>query len=349
MPLVSLVVVNWNGRHYLEKLFESLRKVTYPAVEIILVDNASQDDSVAFTRENYPEIKVVQLDKNYMFARGNNEGVKAAKGEIIGLVNNDVVVDPGFIEPVVEAFQKYPEAAACQSKILDLNNPTKFEYAGAAGGYIDRFGYPFLRGRLFFTVEEDAGQYDTETALFWSSGACMFIRKSVWQQTGGMDEDFTLHMEEIDLCWRIRLLGYQIRFVPQSRVWHKGGGTMSAEDPRKVFWNYRNNIFLLVKNLSGVNLAKILLIRLFMDILATAGELARGKPAGAFSIIRAYGWVISHIKLMVRKRRAVQNIRKVSDSFIYQLIYPGSIVWEYFILKRKLFGELKYHHRLIEE
>lgn len=340
-PLVSLITVNWNGLEYLKMLFSSLRKVSYRPIEIILVDNASTDESVAFTREHFPEVKIVQNDKNYMYARGNNEGIKIARGKILCLINNDVKVDPGFLEPVVQTFLADEAVVACQPKLLDLNSPEQFEYAGAAGGFIDRYGYPFLRGRLFFTIEEDRGQYDSDTNLFWASGACLFLRKVTLEEIGLLDEDFILHMEEIDLCWRIHLAGKQIRYVSASRVWHKGGGTMSADDPRKVYWNYRNNIFLLVKNLSGVNLIKVVCARFFLDFLAFTGEIARGKLRSAISILKAYIWVLLHVPLLWQKRRMVQRQRIAADRQVFRFIYPGSIVWEYFVRGRKKFSQLK--------
>lgn len=348
-PLVSLITVNYNGIGYLKDLFTSLRKVTYSPLEIIMVDNASADESVEYTRRNFPEVRIVRNDRNYMFARGNNEGIKIAAGEIICLINNDVIVEPGFLEPVVEKFISNPEMAAGQPKVLDMNRPDYFEYAGAAGGFLDKYGYPFLRGRLFFTLEKDEAQYDSEIEIFWASGACFFIRKSVLDEVGLLDEDFILHMEEIDLCWRMHLHGKKIYYVSAARVWHKGGGTMAAENPRKVFWNYRNNIFLLVKNLSFLNLVRMLSARLFLDAAAFAGEMMRGKAKSAFAIIQAYGWVVSHIPLIVRKRRLTQQNRLSGDDFIFKLIYPGSIVWEYFGRGRKEFNQLKKQNYLAKE
>ncbi len=306
-----------------------------------MVDNASTDDSVEFTRRHFPEVKIIRSEKNEMFAGGNNRGIKNASGEIICLINNDVVVDPDFLQPLVAAFRENPRLAVAQSKVLDMNRPDYFEYAGASGGFIDRYGYPFMRGRIFFTLEPDRGQYDEPIEVFWASGACFFIRKSVLDQVGLLDEDFVLHMEEIDLCWRMHLSGWQVWCIPQSRVWHKGGGTLSAEDPRKVYWNYRNNIFLLVKNLSFVNLVKVLFARMFLDVAAFWGEIFRGRGRSAWSIVRAYWWILNHLALLRRKRRSNQQQRQVPDREIYRLVYPGSIVWEYFVRGRKKFSQLK--------
>ncbi len=347
-PLVSIITVNYNGLNHLKLLFESFRRVKYAPLEIILVDNASNDESVAFTRKYFPEIVVLDLDQNYMFARANNEGIKKARGEICCLINNDVVVDPNFIEPVVKAFSKNDQLGICQSKVLDLKHPNCFEYAGAAGGFIDRYGYPFMRGRIFFTTEHDEGQYDQDLEIFWASGACFFIRKSVLAESGYLDEDFILHMEEIDLCWRIHLMGWHIRTVTASKIWHQGGGTLSAENPRKVYWNYRNNIFLLVKNLSFLNLIKLWAARIFLDSAALFAEIGKGKPKNSLAIIQAYFWILFHFLLVWRKRQDVQKRRKINDSQIWNLMYPGSIVWEYFVRARKKFSELKYVDQLVK-
>lgn len=340
-PLVSIVTVNYNGRDYLKILYDSLAKISYSPVELIMVDNASIDDSVDFVRKTYPHVKILQNTENLMFARGNNEGIKIASGEIICLLNNDVKVDPHFIEPIISAFNQYPEMAACQPKVLDLNKPNIFEYAGASGGFIDRYGYPFMRGRLFFSLEEDYGQYDNEIEIFWSTGASFFLRRSILDEIGNLDEDFVIHMEEIDLCWRIRLTGKKIFCIPNSKVWHRGGGTLSAEDPIKVYWNFRNNIFLLGKNLSVFNLIRILLIRLFLDLGALFFELLRGKIQNGFAILKAYIWIIFHFLKILKKRKGTQRLRKISDKEIFRLVYPGNIAIEYFILGRKSFAQLK--------
>jgi len=340
-PLVSIITVNYNGRAYLELLYNSLAKISYSPVELILVDNASVDDSVEFVRKNYPGVKILQNTENYMFARGNNEGIKIARGEIICLLNNDVVVDADFLEPVIQAFQNRPDMVAGQPKVLDLNDSQKFEYAGAAGGFIDRYGYPFMRGRLFFELEEDRGQYDTDIEIFWSTGACFFVRKNILDKIGILDENFTMHMEEIDLCWRIHLSGKKIYCIPESKVWHKGGGTLSMDNPQKAYWNFRNNIFLLAKNLSMVNLTRIILPRLCMDFSALLFELIKGKFKKSWSILRAYSWLISHVPLVFKSRKKVQQMRNVKDRDIFRLVYPGSITWEYFIRGRKNVLQLK--------
>lgn len=347
-PKVSIITVNHNGIDHLKILYDSLSKISYFPVELIMVDNASEDNSVNFVKENYPEVKVVKNQQNYMFARGNNEGIKIAEGEIICLLNNDIKVDPHFLEPIIEAFQSKPEIAAAQPKVLDLSSPGKFEYAGAAGGFIDRYGFPFMRGRLFFTMEDDNGQYDTEIPIFWSTGASFFIRKSVLDEIGFLDEDFVMHMEEIDLCWRMHHRDHKIYCIPSSRVWHYGGGTLSTENPQKVYWNYRNNIFLLAKNLSVINLFRIFTFRILFDSAAVIWELLRGKWQSSWAIIQAYLWVLTHLKLILNKRSEIQKHRVIGDNDIFRLVYSGSIVMEYFIRGRRKFSELKKIKPLID-
>lgn len=339
-PLVSVVTLNYNGKRFLKGLFDSLRECTYPNLEIIMVDNCSHDDSVQFVKAHYPEVKVHQNDQNYLYAGGNNRGLALANGEYICVLNNDVLVDPGFIEPMVEAFEANARMMAGQPKILAMQNRHQFEYAGSAGGFIDWLGYPFVRGRILLSIEEDNGQYDTPVKLFWASGACLFLRKEVMDTVGNFDEDFGLHMEEIDLCWRIHLAEGEIYSIPQSVIQHHVGGTLEQENPRKVYWNFRNNMFLLIKNLSLPNLLIRLPIRIPLDALAFVVELLKRHFRSAFSILKAYGWLLLHIPLMLRKRAAVQAVRKASDKAVFACVYPGSIVFEYFLIGRKKFSDL---------
>ncbi len=339
-PLVSLVTLNFNGLRFLKDLFDSIRQVTYPNLEIIMVDNDSSDESVHFVRENYPEVKIIRNVENLMYAGGNNEGLKVAAGKYICLINNDVDVDPGFIEPIVEAFETRERLGAAQPKILAMQERERLEYAGACGGFIDWLGYPFLRGRIFFTTEMDDGQYDQPVGLFWASGACIFLRKEALEDIGYIDVDFVMHQEEIDLCWRLRLAGWDIQCIPDSRVWHHVGGTLDKDSPRKTYWNFRNNIFLLMKNLSAPNLLIRLPIRIPLDMVACGLELVKGHFANALAILKAYSWLISHIPLILRKRRITQQRRRLSDQQVLNRMYPGSIVFEYFILKRRKFSQL---------
>ncbi len=339
-PLVSVMTLNWNGKRFLPGLFDSLADCSYPNLEVIMVDNASTDDSVEFVRNTYPWVKILENAENYMYARGNNEGLRICQGKYICLINNDVDVDPGFIEPVIRMFEQHERLAAAQPKILAMADRGQYEYAGAAGGYLDALGYAFARGRLFFDTEKDDGQYDDPRELFWASGACLFLRRSALEETGYIDEDFVLHQEEIDLCWRLRLRDWRIGFVPEAKIWHYGGGTLEQANAGKTYWNYRNNFFLLTKNLALPGLLLRLILRVPLDGVAMVVELLKRQFANAWAIVRAYGWIIRHIPLMLRKRREVQKNRIVPDRDIFQLMYPGSLVAEYFLLGRRKFSDL---------
>lgn len=346
-PLVSILIVNFNGLRFLKTCFDSLRECTYPNLEIIFIDNASTDGSADFVNKNYPDVKILRNKENYMFARGNNEGMKIASGKYICLLNNDVEVDPGFIEPVIEILEEKPEIGACQSKLLEMQNRSHLEYTGACGGYIDWFGYTFLRGRIMNETEPDEGQYDESLPLFWASGACMFLRKDALDQYEILDEDFQLHMEEIDLCWRLRLDGWLIYSIPASMVWHYGGGTLSHENPAKVYYNFRNNIFMLAKNLSTLNLIIRLPLRYVLDFVAFVRSLIVFQFSMAMAILKAYGWLLVHIGLIWKKRRQVQDQRQASDRDVLSLMYPGSIVFEFFLLGKKRFSDLLFYDKFL--
>lgn len=346
-PLLSILIVNFNGLKFLKTCFDSLRKCSYTNREIIFIDNCSTDDSVAFVRQNYPEVKIVQNKENYMFARGNNEGMKIARGKYVCLLNNDVEVHPGFIEPVIEAFEKHPAIGACQSKMLEMRNRSQLEYTGACGGFIDWAGYPFLRGRIMNETEPDTGQYDEPIPIFWGSGACLFLRREALGDAGLLDEVFELHMEEIDLCWRLRLTGWEIYSTPQSQIWHYGGGTLNHNDPVKIYYNFRNNIFMLAKNLHLVNLIIRLPIRFLLDTVAVIRSLLTLQFAMAAAILKGYGWLITHIGLIFLKRKEVQRQRKIEDKKVLQLLYPGSIVFEFFLLGKKRFSDLIFYDKFM--
>lgn len=346
-PLLSILIVNFNGLKFLKTCFDSLRKCAYPNREIIFIDNCSTDSSVEFVRRTYPEVKIVQNSENYMFARGNNEGIKIAGGKYICLLNNDVEVDAGFIEPIIEVFEKDPTIGACQSKLLEMQNRRHLEYTGACGGFIDWAGYPFLRGRIMNETEPDKGQYEDPLPLFWASGACLFLRKEALEESGLFDEDFQLHMEEIDLCWRLRLAGWVIYSIPQSKIWHHGGGTLDHNNPVKIYYNFRNNIFMLVKNLQTANLIIRLPIRFFLDAIAFVRSLVVAQFSMALAILKAYGWLFSHLGAIYRKRRPVQQQRKIPDKNLLRLMYPGSIVFEFFLLGKKRFSDLIFYDKFM--
>jgi GT2 family glycosyltransferase len=267
LPLISILVLNYNGKEYLKECFDSLLEGTYPAVEILLIDNNSTDDSVQFTRENYKGIKVVQTYANNGYSRAYNIAFKYASGKYYVLLNNDIKVNSDWLHPLVDAAEKDKSIGALQPKILSLIDKDYFEYAGASGGFIDKYGYPFLRGRIFYTTEKDCGQFDDDAEVFWTSGAAMFIRADVLKTSDVLDEDFVHHMEEIDLCWRLHLTGFKLKVIPASVIYHYAGATIKPESFMKLYWNHRNNIFMLIKNVEGKNLFKLLFVRYILDCI----------------------------------------------------------------------------------
>ncbi len=336
VPKVSAVILNWNGQSFLEKFLPSVVSSTYSGLEIVLGDNASTDDSVVFIQKNYPTVRIIQNDKNYGFAEGYNRILEQLDTEYFILLNSDVEVTPGWIEPVIHLMESELYIAVAQPKILSYSHKEHFEYAGAAGGYLDALGYPFCRGRIFDTVEEDHGQYNDQSEIFWASGAALFIKRKYWVEVGGLDPDFFAHMEEIDLCWRLKNKGYMIVFCSKSKVYHVGGGTLNAESPFKTYLNFRNNLVLLQKNLSFGKAFLVIFIRFWLDLLSLIKYLFDGKPGNAMAISKAHFYFFGHLFKNIGKAREI-NVKKFNDSGLYK----GSIVWEYFIRKKKTFNSLE--------
>ncbi len=264
---VAIVILNWNGKNWLEKFLPNVLQHS-PETSIYVIDNCSTDDSVAFLQSRFPSVEIIQNSQNFGFAGGYNEGLKFVKEEIYCLLNSDVEVTPNWLNPVLELFKSDSSIAAVQPKILDYNRKNYFEFAGAGGGLIDNLGYPYCRGRIFENIEEDKGQYDDETEIFWASGCCLFIRSEVFWEQNGFDERFFAHQEEIDLCWRIKNNGGKIFYTGKSAVYHVGGGTLSKQSPSKTFLNIRNNFSMLLKNLPFPQLLFIIFIRLILDGVA---------------------------------------------------------------------------------
>lgn len=328
---VAVVILNWNGKKLLERFLPSVISHSEQA-KIYVADNASTDDSLQFLTERYPELVILKNTNNLGFAGGYNEALKFVEEDIYVLLNNDVEVTHGWLNPLVAQFQKSESIAAVQPKIKSLKEPTKFDYAGAAGGFIDALGYPFCRGRIFEHLEEDKGQYDTEMEIFWASGACMAIRKRNFREIGGFDESYFAHMEEIDLCWRLKNLNYTIWCVPKSRVYHLGGGTLSSSSPQKTFLNFRNSLSTLLKNSDRNPMGKIL-IRMLLDGLAALRFLAKGKLSHFCSIFKAHLSFYTLLPSMLKKRK---RQRKKEQKFLV-----SSIVWHSFVLNCSQFKELK--------
>jgi GT2 family glycosyltransferase len=328
-------VLNWNGKNFLEKFLPSLCQSSYPHLSLYVADNGSTDDSIGFLRKQYPEIRVLASPVNEGFAQGYNTALRQVEADIYVLLNSDVEVEPGWIEPVVALMQQDPSIAACQPKILDWNRRDQFEYAGGSGGWIDRYGYPFCRGRIFDAIEKDTGQYDDSVPVFWASGAAMFIRAPVFHQLKGFDPFFFAHQEEIDLCWRIHHAGYRVYACPASVVYHVGGGTLPQGSARKIFLNFRNNLVMLWKNLGYWERAWKIPYRMMLDLLSVGKNLLMGKWPYARAVIRAHwaftGWILRH------RRESLFPVAHVAKP---EAIYPGNVVWMHFFRGMNSFREI---------
>ncbi len=331
-PLVSVVIVTWNGRHLLEQCLPSVVATRYAALEIIVVDNGSTDGTVGWLRAHHPTVRVLALDENRGFCGGNNAGMEIAEGDYVVLLNNDVEVTPDWLGPLVVWMERHPSCGAAQPKLLRHDRRDAFEYAGACGGFLDALGYPFTRGRVFDTMETDRGQYDAPARIFWATGAALVLRKSVLETVGGLDERFFMHMEEIDLCWRIQEAGFTVHAVPASVVYHIGGASLPQGDPRKAYYNFRNNLLLLYKHLSGPAWRAVFGRRVLLDGVAAARFLLGGSAREAWAVARAYA--DAH-----RLKRDFASDRQ-RDRATVPLPYRGSIVLDYFLRGRKTFAHL---------
>ncbi len=339
-PRVDVLVLNYNGRQWLEGCFSSLRATDYPNYRVVLVDNASTDDSVAYTRAHFPEVAVFQTGANAGFSRAYNLAVAASDADYVVLLNNDVKVTPGWLRPQIAHLEAHPQLAAVQPRIRSMQQPEYFEYAGASGGFMDVYGFPFLRGRVFDTIEKDEGQYADIVPVFWTSGAALTARRSAYLAVQGMDEDFVHHMEEIDMCWRWLLRGYDLAVVPAAIVYHHAGATISPHSYRKVYWNHRNSVFMLLKNYAGRSLWRYLPGRLMLDVMVTGWALTRGEGFRIRAVVAAWWWILRHLGTIRRKRRLVQQQRITPENAILQRLYPHSIAIRYFLRGRKTYKAL---------
>ena len=328
MARLSVVILNWNGRRHLERYLPSVVAHTEGDAEVVVADNGSTDDSLQWLRLNYPDVRVIRLDRNYGFAGGYNRALREVASEYVLLLNSDVEVTAGWWQPLVEVLDTESDVAAVAPKLLADMERTKFEYAGASGGFIDYLGYPFCRGRILSNVEEDEGQYDNRRDIFWASGAAMCCRREVFNSLGGFDEDFFAHMEEIDLQWRMQLAGWRIVVEPKSVVYHLGGGTLPASS-RKIFLNHRNNLAMLFKCASPMQRAVVAVVRPATDMLEAFVNLVTLHPQRAWAIVRAWGEFIAWHGVLSRKRKAVVRTKKVDN------IYRNSIVLRYIFGGRK--------------
>ena len=331
---IAVVVLNWNGKDWLAKFLPTLVEHTNDAT-VFVADNASTDDSVAFVTTNFPSVKIIVNTSNGGFAKGYNDALKQIDAEYYVLINSDIEVTQNWLSPIINIMDEDESIAACQPKILDYNNKDKFEYAGAAGGFIDDLGYPFCRGRIFDTLETDNGQYNSPIEVFWATGACMFVRAKQYWEVGGLDEDFFAHQEEIDLCWRLKNKGYKIMAQPQSVVYHVGGGTLNVSSPFKTHLNFRNNLFMMFKNLPFIDVISIIPIRLILDGVATFTFLT--KPKGIqhlLAIAKAHFAFYFAIPKLIRKRSNIKQKSKLSGK------YNWSILVKYHFMKKKRFLDL---------
>lgn len=339
-PLVSIIIPHWRGAEILQRCLQGVQATDYRPIEILLIDNACDDGSITTVAPRFPEVRVVASKTNLGYAGGCNLGLGASRGKYAALLNNDAVVTPGWLTPMVAAMERDERVAACQPKILMIDAPEQFDYAGAAGGFMDWLGYPFCRGRIFFTLEEDRGQYDDEADIFWASGACCLLRQAALAETGWLDEHFFAHMEEIDLNWRLHWAGYRVLAVPSAVVYHKAGSTLQAESPRKVYLNHRNGLILLLKNMPAAQLFKVLPLRLLLDALAALRMLFRLHWAQALKVFAAYVYLITHARQIRQQRQQSRDCRKITHAAMLSKFYSRSIVWDYFTAGKKRFSDL---------
>lgn len=343
-PVVAIVILSWNGKKFLQQFMPSVLSSQYSPLEIYVADNASTDDTISFMQKEYPQVHLIQIAKNEGFAKGYNIALKQIVADYFILLNQDVEVKPDWIQPVIQLMQRDVTIAACQPKILSYDDKSSFEHAGAAGGYIDRFGYAFCRGRLFDHTEKDEGQYNEVEEIFWASGAALFIRGDLFKRFRGFDADFFAHMEEIDLCWRLKRAGYKIMYVPDSIVYHIGGGSLSKENPYKTYLNFRNNLFMLFKNLEFHELIWKFPLRILLENIAFIKALFQRKWKEAFAIFRAdWHFAISfpfQLKKRIENYARYQKIRLYPSRVKQKGYYNKSIIWKYFIQKKKTFRDL---------
>jgi GT2 family glycosyltransferase len=330
-PSVSVLILNWNGLALLQQCLPSVVASTYPNLEIVVADNASTDESVAWVQAHYPDVRIIQHLENGGYSKGNNQGIEQTEGDYVLLLNNDVEVTPSWIEPLVALMEAQTDVAAVQPKLLQYQDRSLFEYAGASGGFLDRYGYAFTRGRLFFTLEPDAGQYDDTRDVFWATGAAILLRRKALAEVSLLDEQFFMHFEEIDLCWRLQRHGWRIMVEPKSVVYHIGGASLPQGNPRKTYFNFRNSLLMLYKNLPPSAFRRIMFGRIVFDAIAWLRALFGGTKGEAKAIFHAYQdfWEMRRLYL-----RPVPTEKQVLPTF------PKSIVLSYFLRNKKKFSDL---------
>ncbi len=343
LPQVDVVILNYNGRRFLSECIGSVLQGTYPNQQVYLLDNASTENDIFYVETKFPRVKIIRNMLNNGYCAAYNLAFSVCTGKYIICLNNDVTVTPDWIEHLVTLAESDAEIAALQPKIVSYFNHRQFEYAGASGGLMDKYGYPFLRGRLFDTIEDDNGQYNDVTEVFWTSGAAMFIRREYLFNSGTLDETIVHHMDEIDLCWRLRMAGYKLKIQPASVIHHIGGATIQQHSYKKVYWNHRNSLYMMFKNYGTRNVFLLVPVHIALDWVAMVQALLTSNFTTVRGILAAHLWLILNIFLIGKKRKEVQLNRRVSDKEITPYLYPGSIVWEYFINHRKTCQSLKHY------
>ncbi|RZA00340.1 MAG: glycosyltransferase family 2 protein [Sphingobacteriaceae bacterium] len=338
IPKVAVVILNWNGLAHLQQFLPSVLSSTYQNLDIVLGDNGSTDGSVAFVQSRYPTIRIIENKQNYGFTGGYNRVLQQVEADYYILLNSDVEVTPGWIEPVISLMESDDKIAAAAPKIRSYTQKQYFEHAGAAGGFIDSFGYPFCRGRMFYEVEEDMGQYNESGEVFWASGAALFIKKKYWDESGGFDERFFAHMEEIDLCWRLKNMGYKVMYCAQSTVYHLGGGTLNAENPLKTYLNFRNNLLLLKKNLPFGRATLVIGTRFWLDFIALGRFLTEGKRKDAWAVSKAHQNFARHLFVSPKVRKSESPEGNLSSTLTG--MYKGCIVFDFFVKKKRKYSDL---------
>ena len=338
---VAIVILNWNGKELLEKYLPSVVEFSNePGQLIYVIDNGSTDDSVLLINAKFPTVRIIKLEKNYGFADGYNRGLKEIDAEYFILLNSDVEVTKGWITPLIKTVEANSDVVACQPKIRAYLQKDQFEYAGAAGGYIDRFGFPFCRGRLFNVFETDSGQYNKQSEIFWATGACLFVKAEQYFKVGGLDADFFAHMEEIDLCWRLLSRGFKIMYVPDSIVYHLGGATLSKTNPHKTFLNFRNNLYLLYKNLPKGKVFRLIFLRMVLDGIAAIKFVLSLEFDNFYAVLRSHLIFYASIHKFQSKRK--ENLRHMKTKE-HSTMYKHSIVADFFLRKKKYFSELHFN------
>ncbi|MDR1683286.1 MAG: glycosyltransferase family 2 protein [Candidatus Symbiothrix sp.] len=338
MKQTAVVILNWNGKDLLERFLPALLRYTPSSeADIIVVDNGSTDESVAFLKSHYPEIELQVFPKNYGFAEGYNRALVGLHYKYVVILNSDVEVSDAWLTSAVRYLDEHPEVTALQPKILSCRKPLHFEYAGACGGFIDKNAYPFCRGRIFNVIEKDCGQYDKAIPVFWTSGACLFIRLQAYKEVGGFDEQFFAHQEEIDLCWRLNARGHQLVCFPQSVVYHLGAATLKKENPQKTYLNFRNNLLMIYKNLSSKYYRRMMFSRWYCDYLAALHFVLKGQIANALAVVKA--------RRDFRKMKSKYNtIRmhnlKLTQNDIPATVWRKSLIWEFYFRNQKTYSDI---------